>query len=407
MTEATVDSKTPFGVDWNPLSADELASPYSFYDLARVQAPVFYSPLLQMWVVTRYNDIVNAFNDTQRFSSENTAPSKAAAKVGDFLYPASNAVGTNPPAHTRLRMPLNPAFTQPRLAAMEAGIRRHANELVDKMCMEKEADIVSMFASPLPLSTVISLFGANQEDIGDFKRFTEALISFMTGTVTAEQEKAATLDIEDYHKHLRNLIAEKRAKPGQDITSDLVTYPSDPPLSEDELISTLTGLLFAGHPTIQCLIGSAVLTFLNTRSRWEALLNDRGSIPDAVEEVLRLCSPVPTVNRKATEDITIGNATIPANARVLLDMSSANRDPAHFSNPAEYSPGRPWATSELTFAAGPHHCAGRVLARLQARIAIEVLLDRLPNLRLVEGQKIEYIPTLVIRGVKSLQVIWD
>lgn len=407
MTNTKPTANTTFGEDWNPLSPDQLANPYPFYDAARTEAPVFYSKVLDMWVVTRYHDHIKAFNEPLKFSSENTAPSKEAAKVGDFLYPASNAVGTNPPAHTRLRAPLNPAFTPPRLAAMEQEIRGEANALVDKMTSGKEADIVSEFASPLPLSTVISLFGGSQEDMGNFEKYTQALIAFMTSPMTPEQFQVASKNIEDYHQYLRNLIASKRITPGRDITSDLVTFPSEPPLSENELVSTLTGLLFAGHPTIRCLIGSAVLTFLSNRSRWEALLEDRTLIPDAVEEVLRLTSPVPSVIRRATEDIAMGGTTIPAKARVLLLMDSANRDPTEFSDPAEYRPGRPRALGQLTFAHGPHECAGRALARLEARIGFEVLLDRLPNLRLVENQPLEYLPTLVIRGLRSLRVAWD
>ena len=166
-------------------------------------------------------------------------------------------------------------------------------------------------------------------------------------------------------------------------------------------------MLFAGHPTIRCLIGSAALLFLSERSRWEALLANRALIPGAVEEVLRLTAPVPTVIRKVTEDVAMGGATIPGGSRALLVMSSANRDEAHFASPTEYQPGRPNGASHLTFAGGPHHCAGRALARLEARIAFEVLLDRLPSLRLVEGQQIDYLPTLVIRGVRSLRVEWD
>lgn len=405
MTETTAEPDTPIGADWNPFTPDELANPYPFYERARAEAPAFHSALLDMWVVTRYRDVVAALQDPERFSSENTAPNAAAAKAGLGVYPAGNAVSVDPPAHARLRAPLNPAFSPPRLAAMEAGIRSRANDFVDRM--SSGADLISVLASPLPLSSVIALFGASQNDFGDFQRFTEALISFMTVRMTPEQLKAASQGIAEYHKYLRNLIAEKRADPGQDLTSDLLTYPSDPPFSEDELLSTLTGLLFAGHPTIRCLISNAALLFLGTRSRWEALLADRSLIPGAVEEVLRLTAPVPTVTRRAKEDITIGDATIPAGSRVLLVMSSANRDGAHFPSPTEYDAGRPNSTSQLTFAAGPHHCAGRALARLEARIAFEVLLDRLPGLRLVEGQQIDYLPTLVIRGIKSLHVEWD
>ncbi len=407
MTEPTADATRPDVSGWNPLAPDELANPYPFYDRARAETPVFHSARLDMWVVTRYDDVAGALQNPKQFSSENTAPNAAAAAVGVTLYPKPNAVSSDPPAHGRLRAPLERAFTPPRLAALEPVVRRLAHALVDKLSTGREADLVSDLASPLPLSAVVALFGASQGDLGDFQRFTDALISFMTVRMTPAQMTAASQGIADYHRYLRDLLARKRATPEQDLASDLVTYPSDPPLSDGELVSTLTGLLFAGHPTICCLIANAALLLLSTRSRWEALLADRTLLPGAVEEALRLTSPVPTVIRRATEDIVMDGATIPAGSRVLLVMSSANRDAAQFSSPTEYSPSRANAASHLTFAGGPHHCAGHALARLETRIAFEVLLDRLPGLRLVEGQPIDYLPTLVIRGVRSLRVAWD
>lgn len=405
-------SAGPIGADWNPYSSDELANPYPFYERARREAPVFHSPLLDMWVVTRYHDVVAALHDPQRFSSENTAPPnlpftpETLAILGQELYPTPNAVSSDPPDHARLRAPLDAAFSPPRLAALEAGIRSLAHQLVDSMSTGAQADLMAGLAYPLPLSVVVALFGANQEDIGKFQGWTENLISFMTVLMTPEQQLAAANGIVEYHQYLLGLIAEKRANPGTDITTDIVQNRDGEPFSDAELVSTLTGLLFAGHPTIACLIGNAARLFLDPRSRWEALVEDRSLVPAAVEEALRLTAPVPTVIRRATQDVVVRGVTIPAGSRVLLVSSSANRDESHFQSSAEYLPGRPNGSTHVTFAGGPHQCAGRALARLEARIAFEVLLDRLPGLRLVAGQPIDYRPTLVIRGVTCLRVGW-
>ena len=407
MSETTGDPTPPFGATWNPLAAEELANPQPFYDEARVVAPVFYAPVGDMWVVTRYSDVAAALSDPQRFSSENTAPSEAAAKVGMFLYPGENAVGVDPPAHQRLRAPLDPSFSAPRLAALEPGIRRRAHEIVDRMSEGKQADLVSGLASDLPLGTVIALFGGSQDHLADFRRYSDAVISFMTVRMAQEQAAVATANVTAYHQYLLGLVASKRADPGEDLVSDLVVYPSVPPFTEGELLSTLTGLVFAGHPTIRCLISSAVLMLLSERSRWQALLDDGRLIPNAVEEVLRLAAPVPTVIRRVKEDVVIGGTTIPAGSRALLVMASANRDPAHFTAPGEYRPERPFAGSQRTFGGGPHMCAGLALGRLEAQIALEVLLERLPSLRLVGGQSLRYLETIVIRGVSSLLVEWD
>ena len=120
-----------------------------------------------------------------------------------------------------------------------------------------------------------------------------------------------------------------------------------------------------------------------------------------------MASPVPTVIRRVTEDVAMGGVTIPAGSRALIVMASANTDPAHFAAPGEFLPQRPFVGSHRTFGGGPHMCAGRALARLEARIAFEVLLERLPGLRLAKGQAITYLETVVIRGVSSLVVEWD
>ena len=120
-----------------------------------------------------------------------------------------------------------------------------------------------------------------------------------------------------------------------------------------------------------------------------------------------MASPVPTVIRRVAEDVAMGGVTIPAGSRALIVMASANTDPAHFAGPGEFLPQRPFVESHRTFGGGPHMCAGRALARLEARIAFEVLLERLPSLRLAKGQAITYLETVVIRGVSSLLVEWD
>lgn len=406
------DPAGPIGTTWNPYSPAELADPYPFYDRARAEAPVFHSPLLDLWVLTRYDDVAAALQDHGRFSSENktpkgfTLPDEVLAILPGGPYPGPNAVATDPPDHARLRAPLDLAFTPPRLAALEDEIRRIADELVDTMGQGTEADLVAALAYPLPLRVVIALFGADPDDIGRFQGWTQNLIAFMTTRMAPEEMVAAARGLAEYHQHLLGLIAQKRANPGTDITTDLIHRAGDRPFTDGELVSTLTGLLFAGHPTIACLIGNAALSFLDPRSRWEALLDDRSLLPDALDEVLRLTAPVPSVMRRVTEDVVIGGVTVPADARALLLFSSANRDEAQFPSPAEYLPGRENRTSHLTFAGGPHQCAGRNLARLEARIAYEVLLDRLPSLRLVAGQAIDHLPTLVIRGVRSLRVAW-
>lgn len=414
MPAATGPSAALIGADWNPFLPDELADPYPFYERARSEAPVLHSPLLDLWVLTRYDDVAAALRDTQRFSSEGTAPKKIPITPEAFailgpggLYPGPNAVRTDPPGHQRLRSPLDPSFTAPRLAALEPEIRRRAHELVDRMTTGTEADLVAGLAYPLPLSVVIALFGASQDNLESFQRWTHNLISFMTTIMSPDDQLVAAHGIVEYHDFLLGLIAENRANPGNDLTSDIVHAQSDPPFSDGELVSTLTGLLFAGHPTIACLIGNAAMLFLDPRSRWEAPRGDRSLVPGGGGGGPPPHRPGPLGHPAGNRGRGRPRHHHPAGERVLLLSSAANRDEAQFPDPTEYQPGRANASSHLTFVDGPHRCAGRALARLEARIAFEVLLDRLPGLRLVAGQTLVHLPTLVIRGVRSLQVTWD
>jgi cytochrome P450 len=415
MTRTTTDSPTAFGADWNPYTPDELRDPYPFYARARREAPAFFSPHENLWVLTRYNDVFAALYDPHTFSSRNTRiddvllADEARAILGPGgLYPAANAVATDPPQHARLRAALEPGFGPDRLAGLEPQIRGIAHQLVDQMTAAgNQADLVGAFASALPFTVVLLLFGVGQERIPDFQRWTRNLIELMTPVPDAQAQVAAAHGVAEYHEYVHELLAEKRAHPGPDITSDLVHYRNGASMTEDELVSTLTGLLFAAHPTVMCLIGNSALLFLNPRSRWEAMLADRALVGPAVEEVVRYEAPVPTVIRRTTSDVVVGGETIPAGSRVLLVFSSANRDETHYDEPDEFRPGRYNVRDAFTFAEGPHICAGRYLARLEGRIAFEVLLERLPGLRLVENQPLNYLPTLVIRGLAALPVAWD
>jgi cytochrome P450 len=205
------------------------------------------------------------------------------------------------------------------------------------------------------------------------------------------------------------LVADRAQEPHDDFTSDLLLARDGdvPALTLPEVTTIVYGLLMAGHETTTCLLGNAFSQLLTRRHAWEAICQDAALIPNAIEEVLRLDSSVITWRRKTTQAVDIGGVSVPANANVLLLLGAANRDPAVFDNPDCFDMHRTNAKEHLSFGHGPHFCLGAPLGRLEARVVLEELSARLPQLRLVPGQTYRFQPNTSFRGPLSLLVEWD
>ena len=404
------------GHDYNPFVGPERDDPYPTWARARHEAPVFFSEVEGVWVITRYADIRAILQDTERFSSRDvTRPAPAPPEVEAVLrkgyaYEDMPAlVGTDPPAHIRLRRVTNAGFTPERVTAMEPHIRNIANELIDAFVHDGKADLLGQFAYLLPATVVMELLGVPREDRGVMKRWSDDRALVLWGKAPLDQLLSAAHAFVEMQRYCAKLIEARRADPRDDLISVLATTRLDDhePLSTSELVGQVTALISAGHETTTNLIAHAVLLLLRHPEAWAAVRADFSLIPAVIDEALRINSPVRGMLRTTTQDVEVAGVRIPAGAQLQLMYSAANHDETVFPDPDRFDIHRQQHAFHLAFGHGIHFCVGAALARLEARITLELFATRLPNLRLQPGHALHYVPNAVFYSPTDLPVLWD
>ena len=404
----------PFGADFDPLSEAYLADPYPFLTAAREAAPAFYCEAIGHWIVTRHHDIRHIFRTPALFSAANAnsplrPPCPMAVKAleeGGFRSVPTLA-NVDPPAHTRVRKLANVAFTSKRVAEMEAFVR----DLVTRFCTERlrdgHADIVRDLAWELPALVLFRILGVPDDEVPRVKAGSWNRILFVYGHPSDDVQQQAAEGMAEFWRYAEGLVESRRQQPREDFISDLV-HAKDTEgesLMPAQAATIVLNLLFAGHETTTGLLGNAFRRLLADRTAWQAICEDPALIPNAVEEILRLDSSVIAWRRRTTQAVAIGEIPIPANAGLLLMLGSANRDPAVFPDPDRLDIRRANAEEHLSFGSGPHFCLGAPLARLQARVVLEEVSSRLPDLRLANA-RLQFAPNVSFRGPLSLPVEW-
>ncbi|MEE4546970.1 cytochrome P450 [Streptomyces sp. V4-01] len=307
----------------------------------------------------------------------------------------------DPPAHTRLRRLVSGAFTPRRTAALALRIEAIAHALVDAMPPAGELDLVVAFTGPLPLTVMAELLGIPECLREDFRRMSAHAL-----TVAAPEHRDALAGL---HRLLRGLLADKRSDQGDGLLSDLIAArdEDDGRLSDDELVGTALLLIVAGHETTVNLLGTALLALLRHPAQLRLLRDAPESVPGAVEEFLRYDTSVElATHRYAAEDLELGGVPIPRGTPVVVALASAGRDAPlpHAQDPAALDVTRP-AARHLAFGHGIHYCLGAPLARLEAAVALRVLLARVPLVELaVPEEDLAWIPSGMMRGLLALPV---
>jgi cytochrome P450 len=261
----------------------------------------------------------------------------------------------------------------------------------------------------LPLQVVCELIGLPLEDAEQVRAWTKNLTPLTSFESTPEQQREAARSSVAYENYLADQVEQRRRDGRDDLLTDIVTAEVEgaQPLTTDEIVSLLITLVFGGHETTASLIGNALLLLLQRPELWQAAQGDPELVDAAVEETLRCDSPVQGTFRVAVADTDVAGVTIPAGARVVALIGSANRDGAVFAEPDEFDLGRPDADRHLSFGRGIHFCIGAILARQEARTALATLARRIPELRLAPGFRAPYLPTLLRRGPSRLDTVWD
>lgn len=400
---------------FDPLDPAQRADPYPTYARLRRERPVFYAPQYDLWVVTRYEDVLRVLKEDETFSSRialHSTPHEHAPEVGRVLdqgWPEMPIiVESDPPLHTRIRRPISRAFTPRRIAEMEPRIRALAQSLLDAFAGEGEADVVDRFAWPLPLRVIGELVGVPEEDLPWLHARSRDWLATYQATAPLEEQIAQARGFVEFQRYFVSLVEERARAPRDDLTSALLqaVAEDEEPIGLVELAGVPLDLIVAGHVTVTRAIGSALVLLLDAPEELERLREDPALWPGAIEEILRLESPAQGLFRQATQDVELGGVRLPAGARLMVHFGSANRDETVFEDPDRFDPSRD-RNLHLAFGRGIHVCIGAPLARLELQIALPMLVERLRGLRRADEEPLAYDPVFFARGLASLRVRWD
>jgi cytochrome P450 len=406
---------TGHGANFNPMVSPDLEDPYTRYECLRREEPVSYSPLFDMWLVSRYDDVRLVLGDNKRFTTEGAFAQLSAAFEPEARELLSRShvltalnMFTSDMEHNRLRKPFRKFFTAYRITELEAIIRHRAAALIDRFPADGPVDLIESLAFPLPLQVIYELLGVPHEDRPRIQPGVEALGACMLTIVPPELQVETARQVLDYEQYVAELIELRRAEPRDDLISAVVRSvdSGQEQLSLPELVGIICeNLILAGYETTVRGIGNVLHFLLSHREHWQELIADPGLIPKAVEELLRLHGVVVGFFRSTTEPVELRGVNIPAGENVLLLFGSANRDEERFPHPAVYDPHRPNLNEHIVFGHGAHYCLGAYLARLEIRVVLELLTTRLPGLRLVPDQQVPYTANIALRGVARLLAV--
>jgi cytochrome P450 len=397
-------------------SGEHLQDPYPFYARARHEEPVFFSPALNAWVVTRYEDVSRIIRDPDTFSSGNALRPlvqfhpASLQELQKGFPPVPSTVDSDGELHRRLRAPLARALSTERVSALEPFIREHANALIDEFVDDDRADLMERYAYPLPVEIITELLGIDPQDRAAVAVQSYSSAEMVSAQLSEPEQAAATREFVAFQHMLAGYIQRRRAQPRDDLVSAVIAAlaPGEGELSFEqlaELVWHLIGVAIAGHTTTSAVLGNGLRHLLSDRRRWELLCERPELIPGVVEEMLRYDPSVQSFFRVTTRDVTVGDVAFPAGTELMVVYGSANRDETQFERADEFDVTRA-ATRHLAFGGGVHLCVGSGLARKQLQVSLELLGSRLPGMRLVAGQEIRVRPGLNHRGPFALLVEW-
>lgn len=411
---------------------EQLACPYPLFADLRDGSPVHWSEHLGAWVLTRYDDVLAVLHDTARFSSlMPTGPERRGRVMGRALAElatdpamapylayaqgqgmAAVLLNADPPDHVRQRKLVNAAFRPRRLAALEPFItdvaRRLAADLASRLTAARPGragvDLVATFAMPLPMTVIAAALGVPTGELATFKRWSDDLVMPVGNQApTVDQVRGYLVSNQEFGEYFAARITERQAAPTDDVLSDVANAELDGErLTLAEQLSMLTQFLVAGNETTTKLLTNMVNQLALDPALQARVRADRSLVEALAEESLRFEAPVGGLFRRATVDVEIGGQLIPAGQHVWVLYAAANRDGCRFADPDAFDPDRSNARDHLSFGHGEHYCLGAGLARAEARIGVNAVLDAVDHLALVPDQPAEYEDTFVLRGLRQL-----
>ncbi|MBT8079389.1 MAG: cytochrome P450 [Gammaproteobacteria bacterium] len=407
----------PVDHEFSPYSPRYIANPYAWLQQKRENEPVFYSEELQYLVVTRMEDVEEVFMNSEVFSSENVqnpvfsiCDEAAEILAAEDYNPVAVMSNRQQPDHTRIRKYTQAGFSGRRMRVLEPIIRQRTEDLIDGMLAAgPPVEWVGAVGNPLTAETIFRLLGFPEKDDEQVKAWTNNRLEFTWGKTDKETQIQVAKSLLAYWRYVVDYVEMRRADPADDFTSELLAAHAENPddLGYNEVQSVVYGLSFAGHEIVRNLISNALLCLLGERHNWTALCDDPSRIKDAIEEVLRFNSAQTSWRRVTTRDTEFRGYKLPKGTQVFLSLASANHDPRLFDNPERFDMDRANLRKHIAFGRGIHICLGRLLAKLEVRIVLELLTRKVPSLRLVIGQEQTFYPNFSFRGPKTLYLAWD
>ena len=396
----------------NIVSAGFKVNPFPLLATLRTSEPVYRTALpdkTPVWLLTRYEDVHAMLKDGHFAKNRRSALTPEQLRKLPWVPPMfrpleRNMLDLDPPDHTRLRALVHKAFTPGLVERMRGRVQALAEELLDAVSRRGEMDLINDYALPLPMTIITEILGVPTADRHKFHKWSQAVVSLSSPSPTVRVIPAVWMFV----RYLRRFFKVRRRDPRDDLASALIqAEEAGDKLNEDELLVMVFLLLIAGHETTVNLVGSGVLALLEHPPQLDKLRGEPALMKPAVEELLRYTAPVfMTTERYAREGVTLHGVTIPRGEMTLGVIGSANRDETVFEKPDALDITRE-PNRHLSFGQGIHFCLGAPLARMEAQIAVNTLLRRMPDLRLkVSPDSLRWRPSMILRGLDSLPILF-
>ncbi|MEV4919484.1 cytochrome P450 [Streptomyces tirandamycinicus] len=397
----------PVFAPWSPAFT---ADPYPVYAELRERGRVHWFEPTRQWLVPHYADVSALLRDRRlgrtylhRFTHEEFGRTPPPPGHEPFHTLNDNGLlDLEAPDHTRIRRLVTKAFTPRTVQALEPTVRRLAAGLVRALVKNGGGDLLAEVAEPLPVAVIAEMLGIPESDRGSLRPWSADICGMFELNPSEETAARAVRASVEFSAYLRELIAERRARPGGDLVSALISaHDEGETLSEQEMVSTCVLLLNAGHEATVNTTANGWWTLFRHPAELARLRADHSLLSTAVEELMRYDTPLQMFERWVLDDIEIGGTVVPRGSELALLFGSANRDPARFERPGELDLGRA-DNPHITFGAGVHYCLGAPLARVELAASFGELLRQAPTMRLVAEP--EWKPGYVIRGLRELRV---
>lgn len=401
-------------------------NPFAFYRALREQQPVYYDAQLDVYLVSRYDDVMTVLRDPETYSLEHGYQDRYANGHVEELADIMNRDGggfirdiiaVDPPAHTRLRKLLDKAFTAHRVKTLEPRIRQIAVDLIEPLAQSGYGDGMKDIGAPLTARLICEQLGLDFDAVGTEKiaRWTTALLAQIGRMQTREEMRENARHMCEMQNYLIAEINDRQQQPREDMISDLVHAQLDdednPCLSFEEKVSCVRALLIAGNDTTAAAISNMLLILATNPQLLTTLqqsIDDERLMRRFVDEVLRLQPPVHGLFRTTTREVELGGVTLPAYVQLCILFASANDDEAKFACPRQLDIERSNTAQHLSFGAGIHRCIGAELARMELRVAAQEIVKALQHIKLaVPLEALEFLPTLATHTLESLPLTFS